>query len=182
MTGATIARTRDGAAVEPGTERSLTFHGARSATISAGRVAASDPAALPVSALKSLTVTLFFAGSTGPSTFHEEGLTVSYRAGYQTLIRAAHARGVRIIGATIIPFQAPYMSPADFLRAEAIRDQVNHWIRSSGEFDAVADFATAVADPADPEELNPAYNSGDFLHPNDAGYRAIAATINPNEL
>ena len=103
-------------------------------------------------------------------------------AGYQTLIRAAHARGVRIIGATIISFQAPYMSPADFLRAEAIRDQVNHWIRSSGEFDAVADFATAVADPADPEELNPAYNSGDFLHPNDAGYRAIAATINPNEL
>ena len=74
------------------------------------------------------------------------------------------------------------MSPADFLRAEAIRDQVNHWIRSSGEYDAVADFATAVADPADPEELNPAYNSGDFLHPNDAGYRAIAATINPNEL
>ena len=46
------------------------------------------------------------------------------------------------------------MSPADFLRTEAIRDQVNHWIRSSG----------------------------DFLHPNDAGYRAIAATINPNEL
>ena len=43
----------------------------------------------------------------------------------------------------------------------AIRDQVNHWIRTSGEFDAVADFATAVADPADSEELNPAYNSGD---------------------
>ena len=80
MTGATIARTRDGAAVEPGTVRSLTFHGARSATISAGRVAASDPAALPVSALESLTVTLFFAGSTGPSTFHEDGLTASYRA------------------------------------------------------------------------------------------------------
>jgi GDSL-like Lipase/Acylhydrolase family len=85
--------------------------------------------------------------------------------GYQTLIRAAHARGVRIIGATILPFQAPYLSPAGFLRAEAIRDQVNHWIRTSGEFDAVADFATAVADPADPEELNPAYNSGDFLPP-----------------
>ena len=80
VTGATIARTRDGAAVEPGTVRSLTFHGARSATISAGRVAASDPAALPVSALESLTVTLFFADSTGPSTFHEDGLTASYRA------------------------------------------------------------------------------------------------------
>jgi lysophospholipase L1-like esterase len=50
------------------------------------------------------------------------------------------------------------------------------------EFDAVADFARAVADPANPEQLNPAYNSGDFLHPNDAGYRAIAASIKPNEL
>jgi lysophospholipase L1-like esterase len=59
---------------------------------------------------------------------------------------------------------------------------VNHWIRTSGEFDAVVDFAKAVADPADPEELNPAYNSGDFLHPNDAGYRAIAAAIKLNEL
>ena len=51
-----------------------------------------------------------------------------------------------------------------------------------GEFDAVADFAKAVADPANPVELNPAYNSGDFLHPNDAGYRRIAATINLNGL
>ena len=54
--------------------------------------------------------------------------------------------------------------------------------RTSGEFDAAADFAKAVADPAHPEELNPAYNSGDFLRPNDAGYRRIAATINLNEL
>jgi len=103
-------------------------------------------------------------------------------AGYQTLIAAAHARGVRIIGATIIPFKAPYMSPAGFQRAEAIREQVNRWIRTSRAFDAVADFAKAVADPADPTELNPAYHSGDFLHPNDAGYRRIAATINLNGL
>jgi lysophospholipase L1-like esterase len=81
-----------------------------------------------------------------------------------------------------LPFKAPYMSPADFLRAEKVREQVNHWIRTSGEYDAVVDFAKAVADPADPGELNPAYNSGDFLHPNDAGYRAIAAAIKPNEL
>jgi lysophospholipase L1-like esterase len=235
VAGATIARTRDGATVEPGTLRSLTFHGARSATISAGRVAASDPAAVPVAALESLTITrrpLAVANSgisgntllNGLACFGEKGITRFRRdalgqpgvrtvifgagtndiwdsegkfggcgqtpqvtadqliAGYQTLIRAAHARGVRIIGATIIPFKAPYMSPADFLRAEAIRDQANHWIRTSGEFDAVADFAKAVADPADPEELNPACNSGDFLHPNDAGYRAIAATIKPNEL
>ena len=71
------------------------------------------------------------------------------------------------------------MSPAGFQRAEAIREQVNRWIRTSRAFDAVADFAKAVADPA---ELNPAYNSGDFLHPNDAGYRRIAATINLNGL
>ena len=103
-------------------------------------------------------------------------------AGYRTLIRAAHARGIRIIGATITPFKAPYISDADFQRAEAIRDQVNDWIRTSGEFDAVADFAQAVADPADPAELSPAYNSGDYLHPNDAGYRAIAAVINLSDL
>ena len=74
------------------------------------------------------------------------------------------------------------MSLAGFQRAEAVRDQVNHWIRTSGEFDAVADFAKAVADPADPAALNPACNSGDFLHPDDAGYRKIAASINLNGL
>ena len=94
VTGATIARTRDGATVEPGTVRSLTFHGARSATIPAGRVAASDPAALPVAALESLTITLFFAGSTGPSTFHEDGLTASYRAAGDHRFDA-RCRGVR---------------------------------------------------------------------------------------
>ncbi len=52
----------------------------------------------------------------------------------------------------------------------------------AARWSAVADFAKAVADPADPTELNPAYNSGDFLHPNDAGYRRIAATINLNGL
>ena len=103
-------------------------------------------------------------------------------AGYRTLIRAAHARGIRIVGATITPFKAPYISDDAFQRAEAVRDQVNDWIRTSGAFDAVADFARAVADPADPDQLNPAYNSGDFLHPNDAGYRKIAASINLNGL
>jgi len=51
-------------------------------------------------------------------------------AGYKTLIRAAHARGMRIIGATIIPFKAPHMSTPEFLRAEAVRDQVNDWMNS----------------------------------------------------
>src|SRR5690242_13498859 len=80
VTGATIARTGTGAAVEPGTVRSLTFGRARSVTIQAGQVTISDPAALPVAPLESLTVTLFFAGPTGPATFHEDGQAVSYRA------------------------------------------------------------------------------------------------------
>ena len=75
-----------------------------------------------------------------------------------------------------------YESPADFQRAEAIREAVNNWILRSGQYDAVADFAAAVADPADPQQLNPSYDSGDHLHPNDAGYRAIAAAINIGNL
>ena len=101
---------------------------------------------------------------------------------YQVLIRAAHARGIRVIGATILPFKASYEPPADFARAEAIRQAVNHWILTSGRYDAVADFAAAVADPTDPQQLNPAYNSGDSLHPNDAGYQAIAAAIDIDNL
>ena len=102
--------------------------------------------------------------------------------GLRVLIHAAHARGIRIVGATILPFKASYELPADFQRAEAIRQAVNNWVLSSGEYDAVANFAAAVADPADPHQLNPSYDSGDHLHPNDAGYRAIAAAINIGNL
>jgi lysophospholipase L1-like esterase len=102
--------------------------------------------------------------------------------GFQALIHAAHARGIRVIGATILPFKADVEPPADFQRAEAIREAVNNWILSSGQYDAVADFAAAVADPDDPRQLNPSYNSGDHFHPNDAGYRAIAGAINIGDL
>jgi lysophospholipase L1-like esterase len=328
ITGATIAATRDGASVEPGSVRFVSFHGARSTSIAAGAVAASDAVRLRVATLESLTVTLYLAGTTGPATFHEDGLTTTYEAagdhrfdtggdsfgsatshsfyyltgidvageptpnavvtfgdsitnghnstvggndrysdalavrlaqahrsigvansgitgnelinglpcfgepgldrfhrdaldepgvrtivllegandiwdsegpyggcgetprvtadqiidGYITLIRAAHARGIRVIGATITPFKAPYMSAAEFARAESVRDVVNTWVLHSGAYDAVVDFARAVADPADPQQMNPAYNSGDFLHPNDAGYRAIADAFNLNTL
>ncbi|HEU5391657.1 MAG TPA: GDSL-type esterase/lipase family protein [Streptosporangiaceae bacterium] len=80
VTGATIAEALDGAALMPGTMRRLSFRGARSVTIPAARSAASDATALPVFPLESVTITLFFAGTTGPSTFHEDGLTTSYRA------------------------------------------------------------------------------------------------------
>ena len=308
--------------------RSLTFRGSRSVTIPAGQVAASDATGLHVAPLESLAVTLYFATSTGPSTFHEDGLTTTCQApgdharnigaaafdgptshsyyyltgvdvaargagtvvafgdsitnghnstaggnarytdalaerliadhsplsvanagitgnlllhklpcfgepgitrfgrdalgqpgvrtvilmegsndiwdsqaahgcgtmttpavtagqiigGFRALIRAAHARGIRVVGATILPFKADFEPPADFRRAEAIRQAVNNWILTSGEYDAVADFAAAVADPADPQQLNPRYDSGDHLHPNDAGYRAIAAAVDLDNL
>lgn len=96
-------------------------------------------------------------------------------SGYERIIALAHAAGVRIFGATLTPFQgARYWTPA----GEAKRDAVNDWIRTSGAFDGVIDFAAAVADPQDPERLNPAFDSGDHLHPNAAGYQAMAAAIN----
>ncbi|NUR83859.1 MAG: SGNH/GDSL hydrolase family protein, partial [Nonomuraea sp.] len=61
--------------------------------------------------------------------------------------------------------------------AEAIRQSVNRWIRTSGAFDGVIDFDRTMRDPADPAALDPAYDSGDHLHPNDAGMKAMADTV-----
>lgn len=94
--------------------------------------------------------------------------------GYLTLIRQAHAAGVRIYGATLLPFEGsrPYSTGG-----EAIRENVNHWILTAHAFDAVFDLSTALRDPAHPHRLSPAYDSGDHLHPNDAGYRTMAEAI-----
>ena len=95
--------------------------------------------------------------------------------GYRQLIARAHARGLKIFGGTLVPFKgAAYWSPA----AEAKREAVNNWIRTSHAFDGVIDFAKATEDVYDPQYLDPAYNSGDNLHPNDAGYQAMANAIN----
>ncbi len=100
-------------------------------------------------------------------------------AGYQQLIARAHARGLRIFGATLLPFQgAGYYSAA----GNATREAVNTWIRTSGAFDGVIDFDAVMRDPADPLRLNPAYDSGDHLHPNDAGYQAMADAIDLDRL
>ncbi|WP_433710902.1 SGNH/GDSL hydrolase family protein [Nocardia sp. CA-084685] len=98
---------------------------------------------------------------------------------YRDLIRQARAAGLRVLGATILPFgDSPYFNAA----AETKRLAVNEWIRTAGEYDAIVDLDAALADPTNPHRLAPAYDSGDHLHPNDAGYRTMAATINPADI
>ncbi|WP_309230430.1 SGNH/GDSL hydrolase family protein [Nocardia sp. SYP-A9097] len=95
-------------------------------------------------------------------------------AGQRTLIAEARAAGLRVIGATILPFAGSQYYDAD---KEAVRTAVNSWIRGSGEFDAVVDLEAALADPADPKRLAPGLDSGDHLHPGDAGYAVMANAV-----
>jgi lysophospholipase L1-like esterase len=95
-------------------------------------------------------------------------------AGYKQLIDQAHSKGVKIYGATLTPFYgAVYYTEV----GEGKRQAVNQWIRTSRAFDAVIDFDAATRDPNDPKKLLAAYDSCDHLHPNDAGYKAMAAAI-----
>lgn len=95
-------------------------------------------------------------------------------AGHRKMIRAAHDRGLKAVGATLLPLGG---SDHHGARAAAVSDAFNTWVRTSGEYDAYVDFDKALADPADPERMRPAYDSGDHLHPNDAGYRAMARAV-----
>ncbi|MEV5972631.1 SGNH/GDSL hydrolase family protein [Streptomyces sp. NPDC051921] len=322
VTGATVARTAEGGAVEPGSVRALTFGGRGSVTVPAGGTLLSDGVPFRTKALESVTVTLYLAGPTGPATFHHMASATSYRAsgdhradtsgtaftetgtswyylsgvevsggprgaarrdgivafgdsitdgvgsttdadnrypdelaerlaaagrphavlnhgiggnqvtndttwageaavtrfrkdvltekgvgtvillegindiggsgpafpggptpevsvnrlieGHRALIRQAHAHGLKVVGATLTPIKGSfYDSPEN----EAKREAFNEWVRTSGAYDTVVDLDRAVADPADPDRILPAYDSGDHLHPGDAGYRAMAEAL-----
>jgi lysophospholipase L1-like esterase len=95
-------------------------------------------------------------------------------AGHKQLIERARSKGLKIIGATLTPFWgAAYYTDV----GEAKRQAVNQWIRTSGAYDAVVDFDQATRDPNDPRRFRAEFDSCDHLHPNDAGYRAMAAAI-----
>ncbi|WP_250298672.1 SGNH/GDSL hydrolase family protein [Streptomyces sp. NBC_01387] len=99
--------------------------------------------------------------------------------GLRRLAQEARARGLHVVGSTLMPFTGHRgASP----QLEAVRQQVNATIRSGGVYDAVVDFDRALRDPYAPTRLLPAYDSGDHLHPNDAGYRKMAMTLDLDAL
>lgn len=98
-------------------------------------------------------------------------------AGHQQMIARARERGLRIYGATLTPYEGTTFPGYFTAEGEAKRQAVNRWIRTSGAFDAVIDFDKVIRDPAHPTRMLPAYDSGDHLHPNDAGYQAMANAI-----
>jgi lysophospholipase L1-like esterase len=95
-------------------------------------------------------------------------------AAYAEIVRRAHANGMRVYGATILPFGGSFY---DAPYREAARMTVNAWIRTSGTFDAVIDVDAALRDPAQPSRLASVADGGDHLHPNEAGHRMMAAAI-----
>ena len=97
-------------------------------------------------------------------------------AAFKDMISRAHARGLRVYGATILPFGRSFYSTPEH---EAARQTVNAWIRTSHAFDAVIDFDSAMRDSVDPKRLRSDADSGDHLHPNENGYRLMAAAIDP---
>jgi lysophospholipase L1-like esterase len=101
--------------------------------------------------------------------------------GHKQLIERAHAKGLKILGCTLTPVQGfllpgtpfPVFTPANELKRQAL----NAWIRNSGNYDAVIDFDRVLRDPDQPARILPALDSGDHGHPTDAGYKALADSI-----
>ena len=105
-----------------------------------------------------------------------KALVADLIAAYRQMILRAHGQGVRVIGCTVTPYVgSDYYHPD--AASEADRIALNTWIRTSGAFDAIVDFDAVVRDPAHPERMIAAYDSGDHLHPSAAGYKVMADAI-----
>jgi len=105
-----------------------------------------------------------------------DALVQRITAAYEQMIWRAHAHGIQVFGATIMPFVgAEFYHPGP--STEADHQAVNQWIRTPGHFDAVIDFDKLTRDPEHPDRLLPAFDSGDHLHPSPAGYAAMANAV-----
>ena len=114
------------------------------------------------------------AGDVNPCLSRTQVTADEIIAGYKQIIARTHARGLKIFGATILPYQGFGGWTA---KGEAKRVAVNQWIRTSGAFDGVIDFDAALRDPATPSRLAPQYDSGDHLHPGPAGHEAMGNAV-----
>jgi lysophospholipase L1-like esterase len=95
-------------------------------------------------------------------------------AGYMQIIERAHTHGIKAIGCTLTPYEGANYSRE---HGEAVREAVNTWIRTSGAYDAVVDFEASTRDPQNPKRFRADFDPGDHLHPNDAGYQAMADAV-----
>jgi lysophospholipase L1-like esterase len=100
--------------------------------------------------------------------------TAELIAGHRQLITRAHARGLKIFASTLLPYEGTtfpgYWTP----EGESIRQAFNEWLRTGKEYDAIVDFDAVIRDPENPTKMLPRFDSGDHLHPSDAGYEAMA--------
>ncbi|MDX3522988.1 SGNH/GDSL hydrolase family protein [Streptomyces scabiei] len=107
----------------------------------------------------------------------QQRVTADLVAAYEQIIVRAHAQGIRVYGATLLPFGGNNLYDDAAGHREAARQAVNTWIRTSGRFDAVLDFDRAVRDPETPGRLRPGLHDGDWLHLNPEGYGILAAAV-----
>jgi lysophospholipase L1-like esterase len=114
------------------------------------------------------------AAATNPCLTRTQVTVDELVAGYKQIIARTHARGIKIFGATILPYQGFGGWTAT---GEAKRVAVNQWIRTAGAFDGVIDFDAALRDPAMPSRMDPQYDSGDHLHPGPAGHKAMGDAV-----
>src|SRR5690606_2285126 len=141
--------------------------------------------ALSLPGVSSVIVLLGINDISWPGTLfapHHAGPALSeLTAGYRQLAEQAHRKGIKLVGATLTPFEGalPNTPLNNYYNAEknALRQQVNRWIRQSSVFDAVIDFDQQLRDPLHPNRLQPAFDSGDHLHPGDEGNRAMAHAV-----
>lgn len=117
-------------------------------------------------------------GHAGTSAPASEAVTADdLIAGYKQIIERAHARGVKVIGATILPFEGTVFPGYYTPEKDAHRRAINQWIRTGGAFDGVVDFEQTMRDPAAPGRMLKKYDGGDWLHPGDAGYQAMGEAV-----